>query len=211
MSKILLLLTLLLSLSAARENPFFPAEGIKVLDVTSNKTANFDPLKRAAITLPDSARVLKEVTIRYQNLDGSIDSRILSLENSVDWHLPIFISQSYGSNETVQKTISQKQTKNYISVASFKEIKFLQSGKSIKIETKDKLLRHFMMIKPHRIVMDFERATDFRSKTEKVNKAPLKSIRLGNHDGYYRAVIELDGQYKYKLGKEAGAIIVRFN
>ena len=30
-------------------------------------------------------------------------------------------------------------------------------------------------------------------------KAPFSKIRMGNHDGYYRVVIELDGQYRYKL------------
>lgn len=209
LSRIFLLLTLLLSLSEARDNPFFPAEGVEDLAVTSNITKNFDPLKRAALTLPDSARVLKEVTIRYQNLDGSIGSRTLSLEHSVDWHLPIFVSQSYGSTEINQKRTVAKPVKRYEKIATFKEIVFFQSGKSMRIETDDKLLRHFMMIRPHRIVMDFERVTDFRSKTVNLKRAPYKNIRLGNHNGYYRAVVEVDGQYQYKVEFEEGAIMLR--
>lgn len=182
---------------------------MKDLSVTTNKPKSFDPLKRAAITLPDSARILKEVTVRYQNLDGSIDTRTISLEHSVDWHLPVFVSQSYGSDNTPKQKTKPYTNKNFITVANFKEIKFFQSGKSMKITTNDKLLRHFMMIKPHRIVMDFERETDFRSKSKTLKQAPYKTIRLGNHNGYYRAVIELDGQYNYKVGFENGAIILR--
>ena len=208
LSRIFLLFTLLISLSEARENPFFPAEGMEDLDVTSNKAKGFEPLKRAAVTLPDSARVIKEVTVRYQNLDGSIDTRTISLENSVDWHLPVFISQSYTAETPAGKVTKSKSSAGYKKVASFKELSFYQSGKKLRISTSDKLLRHFMMIKPHRVVMDFERVTDFRSKSQLLKNAPYKAIRLGNHDGYYRAVIELDGQYQYKMGVEAGAILL---
>ncbi len=209
MFRSLLFFTLLITLLEARENPFFPAQGTKDLNVSSNQTKSFDPLKRAAVTLPDSARVLKEVTVRFQNLDGSIGTRTISLEHSVDWHLPVFISQSYGSNETIQEKTKPYINKDFITVAKFKEIKFFQSGKSMKIMTRDKLLRHFMMIKPHRIVMDFERVTDFRSKSKVLNKAPYKNIRLGNHHGYSRAVIELDGQYRYKIESEDGAMMLQ--
>jgi hypothetical protein len=55
--------------------------------------------------------------------------------------------------------------------------------------------------------MDFKRVTDFRSKSKTLSNAPYKTIRLGNHDGYYRAVIELDGQYQYTIDKnEKGKI-----
>ena len=33
-------------------------------------------------------------------------------------------------------------------------------------------------------------------------------IRVGNHDGYYRVVVELDGYYRYKLAKQADGCLV---
>lgn len=178
------------------------------MDVTTNKPKSFEPLKQASVTLPDSARVIKEVTVRYQNLDGSLDTRTISLENSVDWHLPIFVSQSYSAQAPRKEVVSRSKQTGYKNAAAFSEATFYQSGKKMRIKTADRLLRHFMMIKPHRIVMDFERVTDFRSKSKVINSAPYKAVRLGNHDGYYRAVIELDGQYQYKVGKEAGMILL---
>jgi hypothetical protein len=63
-----------------------------------------------------------------------------------------------------------------------------------------------MMIKPHRIIMDFKRITDFRSKKKELKDAPYSAIRLGNHDGYYRVVIELDGQYRYSVTPQESAL-----
>ncbi len=190
----------------ARDNPFFPAKGMEDLQVTSNENKSISPLQQASISLPDSARVIKEVTLRYQNLDGSIGSRTVSLENSVDWHLPVFITQSYSPPQDAQQPIAPKK-KSFKTIASFKELAFDQSDKTLLVRTNDPLIRHFMMIKPHRIVMDFKRTTDFRSKSKLINTIPYKAIRLGNHDGYYRAVVELDGQYQYNVdNSEKGTI-----
>ena len=69
------------------------------MTITSNFTTTLDPLKRATLTLPSTARTIESVTIKYKNLDGSISEVSEELGNSVDWHLPIFISQNYGSME----------------------------------------------------------------------------------------------------------------
>jgi len=85
----LFLVTLFLFVSLqARENPFFPSEGEKDIPYTSNENTTIPQLKRATISLPTRARVIKKVTIEYKNLDGSIENKSIELENSVDWHLP---------------------------------------------------------------------------------------------------------------------------
>jgi hypothetical protein len=213
--RFLLIFPLLLTLLEARDNPFFPAEGVKDLPVTSSEIKAFDPLKRAAITLPDSARVLKKVTVEYQNLDGSVGKRSIDLDNSVDWHLPLFVSQSYSATKT-EAAVSSKPSKKQAStpafnkIAGFTEATFYQSDKTIKIATDDPLLRHFMLVEPHRIVLDFKRDADFLSKSKLIEKGkPFTKIRLGNHKGYYRVVIELDGQYRYDIDKRSGAIFLR--
>ena len=212
-----LIAVLLLALSLeARDNPFFPAEGMKEMPVTASDIQTFDPLKSAAITLPDSARVLKEVTVTYQNLDGSMGTKSISLDHSVDWHLPLFVSQSYSATrpeyqqntEAPQKPIGA-ETETYKKLVDFGEAAFFQTGKKLKIVTKDRMLRHFGLVDPHRIVIDFERDADFRSKVHKIEQGkPYRLLRLGNHSGYYRAVIELDGQYRYKIDKHDGAILI---
>lgn len=188
---------IMLSLDA-RENPFFPSETVKKMPVTSNTEVTFDPLKRAAVSLPDSARVVEKVTIQYKNLDGSISQKSVELGQSIDWHLPLFISQSYASDiepKSLRKT--KKTTKTKI-LASYKFISFKQRNKKMMVQTDDKLIRSFMLTSPHRIILDFKRDADFRSYEKKITANPFVRIRMGNHKGYYRVVLELDGQYRYK-------------
>jgi len=198
-------LIILFDLSYARENPFFFAEGTKALPVSSNKTKSIEPLRRAAITLPASARVIKKVTIDYQNLDGSIAKKTISLDRSVDWHLPIFVSQTFTTDEKPEKKRHTLSGKEFSLIADMDVVRYYQSGNTLRIETADKLIRHFMVIKPHRIVMDFKREMELSTRSKKLKGKPFTKIRMGNHDGYYRVVIELDGQYHYKIEAEANA------
>ncbi len=214
MYRSLLVPLLLLGALEARENPFFPAEGMKDMPVTASDIQQFDPLKRAAISLPDSARVLKEVTVKYQNLDGSIGSKSITLDHSVDWHIPLFVSQSYTATKSNIEPVPEpkKTTKKseFKKLADFGEASFHQSANTLKIVTGDQLLRNFMLVNPHRIVLDFQRDADFRSKTQLIKDGkPYKKIRLGNHKGYYRAVIELDGQYRHEIDVREGELYIR--
>ncbi|MDQ7066660.1 MAG: AMIN domain-containing protein [Sulfurimonas sp.] len=60
------------------------------------------------------------------------------------------------------------------------------------------MLRNFLLTKPHRIVCDFERDIDIRSYEKEISsKSIIKKVKVGNHKGYYRVVIELDGLYRY--------------
>ncbi len=200
MIKILFISIVLLISLDARENPFFADKGEKDIIVSSNQDNSKPPLKRATITLPSEARILKKVTIEYKNLDGSINKKSIILENSVDWHLPIFISQNYNESKPYN-LVKQKKIKNYKpkykKIAAIKYAKFYNDGKNLKIITKDKMIRNFWLVKPDRIVMDFKRDSSMRSYTKIIDKSIYKVIRIGNHDGYYRVVIELDGLYKY--------------
>jgi hypothetical protein len=191
----------------ARENPFFPSKGEKDIPYTSNQVKSAQPLKRSSITLPSSARIIKKVTIEYENLDASIEKKSIDLDNSVDWHLPIFISQSYSQTETkmeskeVAKSPRKKRVIKYKEIASVKYAKFLTLHKTLKIITDDKIIRNFLLVKPHRIVVDFKRDTSLKSYIKENKNGVFCKVRVGNHSGYYRAVIELDGQYKYNMKK----------
>jgi len=187
----ILLLMSVISLFA-RDNPFFPADPNAVEVTTSNRVESLAPFTKQNISLPNSARAIKAITITYQNLDGSISNETLDLNNKIDWHEPLLITQKQA--EPVSKSVEKKEK-----TINAKFIKFSQSGKTMKLITRDKLLRNFMLTNPHRIVMDFSRNTSFRPKNFMINKAPYSKIRMGNHDKYYRVVIELDGQYQYKL------------
>ena len=201
----------------ARENPFFPSEGEKDIPYTSNLDKTAPQLKRATISLPSQARVIKKVTIEYENFDASLESKSIELDNSVDWHLPIFVSQSYTEQttqneepkrEVSKKSTPKKKTVEYKNIAEIEYAKFFVLKNSLKIVTEDKLLRNFLLVQPHRIVIDFKRDSSMKSYLKKIKDSVFTKVRIGNHDGYYRVVIELDGYYRYKLRKTSGGCLI---
>jgi hypothetical protein len=223
--KILLIALLFFTLSDARENPFFPSDGEKDIPYTSNEDTTIPPLKKASITLPKQARVLQSVTVQYKNLDGSQETKNIQLENAIDWHQPIFISQNNTSDEiqknealkentlkndvkkaeTIKKEVVEEKIdtkdkeKNYKKIASMEYASFYTSNKYVKIVTNDKAIRNFLLVKPHRIVIDFEKNSSLDTQEQNITEDIVTKVRIGNHDGYYRVVIELDGSYKYTI------------
>ncbi len=209
MIKVLLLLFLYCALEA-RENPFFNADEAS-MPITSNQQILKAPLQRASISLPSTARTIESVSIRYKNLDGSQVTKRLQLDNSIDWHLPIFISQTYTpikkeSQHTSIKT-AQKQ-KNFQAIYKLPFIAFYQSGKRLKVVTQAPLIRDFVLVRPHRIVFDLRENLEMRSFIKKLTHNTIfTKIRIGNHKGYYRVVVELDGYYSYTLEKHKNSYI----
>ncbi len=174
-----------------RDNPFFPSDPNEKQMATTNKIETLKPFTTQQISLPNSARAIKSIIIKYQNLDSTISTEELEVNNAIDWHRPLILSQTAADEKNYSKA---KET-----VLDGGFIKFIPSGNSLSIKTDDRLIRNFMLTVPYRIVMDFSRDTSFRPKDFIIDKNPYKKIRMGNHDKYYRVVIELDGQYKYKL------------
>lgn len=216
MIRTLFISVLLLTALNARENPFFPLTGEKDIPLTSNEDRNKEPLKRAAITLPAQARILQKVTVEFKNLDGSLESKSIELDNSVDWHLPIFISQSYGETKAEpKKSVKAKKIvpkeQKFKEMASIKHLKLFSSSKDLKIVTNDEMLRNFLLVKPHRIVMDFKRETDIRSYVKNHPEDIFRSVRIGGHKGYYRVVVELDGHYRYSMEKTSEGYAIKLN
>ncbi len=200
MIKLLVIYLVLISSLDARQNPFFPSKNETDIFSTTNKVSKIEPLKRATIILPSTARTLESVTITYKNLDGSIVTKKELLGNSVDWHLPIFVSQNIGGDEKkLNPKITSKSSEPLTKVASLSFISLYADKKQFNLLTKDKMLRNFLLTKPHRIVCDFKRDINIRSYAKKIDtNSVIKRIKLGNHKGYYRVVIELDGLYRYK-------------
>jgi len=201
---------LLLANLDARENPFFPAKGEKEIPYTTNQVQNIEPFKRSSITLPSSARIIKKVTIEYENLDATIETRSIELKNKVDWHLPIFISQNFSEiqQENEKELIQKKETQEFKMIASIPHAKFFENFKSLKIVTDDRILRDFLLVKPHRIVLDFKRDASIKSYSKENKNSRFVKIRVGNHTGYYRIVIELDGLYRYKMKEVSDGYIL---
>ena len=197
MKFIFLLITLLFSL-IARDNPFTDVITDETFPVSTNIPKTLTDLQYESFRLPDSARILKRVIIEYQNLDGSIDTLSTTLNKNIDWHMPLVLK--HRKAPTLGSTYQEKINLSFI--------KFWTKSKKMKIRTKDKLIRHFMLVHPHRIVLDFKGSSHILSKSFRGFTKPFKRVRLGNHKDYYRVVVELDGQYEYQKQSKHSDIIL---
>ena len=193
----------------ARDNPFFPVTGEEQIPFTSNEDRTKQALSRATIEIPSQARLIKKVTVEFQNLDGSLESKSIELDNSVDWHLPLFISQSYTQTQQAEQAIRKVEKKEFKKLSSIKFASFYSLDKTLKIVTDDKLIRNFLLVSPHRIVVDFEKDAKLKWMSKVNENNVFSKIRVGNHDGYYRVVIELDGFYTYKMQKISGGYLFK--
>ncbi|MDX1809340.1 MAG: AMIN domain-containing protein [Sulfurospirillaceae bacterium] len=191
----------------ARDNPFQPIENIQEATSTKVKEDNF---KNASFKLPDSARILKNIEVSYQNIDGSIEKKSIKIDKKIDWHNSFELGIKSNEMQITQQNITPaKEMPTKVSTYKFKNfVSFEVKGKSLKVITKDKLIRDFLVSKPYKVVLDFRRDTNFLTKTFKTNSIPFVSIVLGNHNDYYRVAIELDGQYDYKMKREKGDFII---
>lgn len=191
---------LLFSSLIARENPFFATDDAKKQKVTSNISEARPQMGTINYTFADQARVLKEVTFTIQNLDGSIEERKVQIDQSIDWHRALTLSQGNATGRSVATNSS--------SAANFGFLQVYSKGKTLTIKTADTLVRHFALSSPNSIVVDFKHEASFNSDQKPLNAAPYLNISVGNHGKFARATIILDGHYAYTLAKENGLISI---
>ena len=72
MHRYIVLLLFIISILDARINPFFPPKDGQSPSITTNAPEKHESLRQVALSLPSSARIIKEVSVEYINLDGSI-------------------------------------------------------------------------------------------------------------------------------------------
>ncbi len=193
----------LLSSLVARENPFFPVDESKKQKVTSNIPDARPKMGTISYTFPDQARVLKEVTFTIQNLDGSFEEKKVPIDQSIDWHRAITLSQG-GVTSAVQATKSS-------SAANFGFIEVSSNGKVLNVKTSDPLMRQFVLSNPNQIILDFKHAGSFQMDEKSLNAAPYLKVSVGNHGEFARVTITLDGRYSYKLNKANGLVSITCN
>lgn len=239
MQKILWLFLSLAVILEARENPFetnmSPQEVGRTTQVKEERT----DFTNAAITLPSSARILKSASVTFQNLDGSISEEVIAIEKNIDWHAPLVLSSgkidanastpialpvaTADTKKIVEKkvvpTSKEEKALNQISShtntegSTFKladDLSFFINHTEITVFTKDSKVRDFLIADPYKIVIDFKKInSSYMTKTLEFQKAPFVSATLGDHDGFYRIAILLDGQYRYDIQAFNGGYIIK--
>ncbi|MDD3342342.1 MAG: AMIN domain-containing protein [Sulfurospirillaceae bacterium] len=213
---------------SARENPFEMAESSSIVGKTTQieqKRTSFDT---TTLKLPSSARILKSISITFQNLDGSISEEIQSIDKDIDWHNTLTLSAIKNTMNkpndenpialTVTTPVSKKDSlstkqqaiKSHTNQFVLNEaIRLEIDDKQLKILTKDTKVRDFLINDPYKVVVDFQKISSFATKTVELKKLPFIAATLGNHDNFYRIAITLDGQYRYDIQKIEEGYLIR--
>ncbi len=231
-----LLLCGMLSFALARENPFAVAMDPSQVGKTTQIKEERVEFNSTKITLPSSARILKSASVIFQNIDGSISEEIVGIEQDIDWHHPLILStqkpptlqettltpsvpttppNKLAPQATKKAEIKKEDAQADVAVKSFSRV-VLSEGIELEIEhnsmtiyTKDKKVRDFIVSNPYKIVVDFSKEkSSFVTKLAEFSKAPFVSAALGNHDGFYRVAITLDGHYRYDIKSVDGGYFI---
>ncbi len=110
--------------------------------------------------------------------------------------------------KTPTKSLDRKPILTQKNYSFAKNISFSVSSNTIIVNTNDKLIRDFTVLKPQKIVLDFKSNKSFYTKTLDISRPPFKNVTFGSHKGFYRASFLLDSPYKYRLEKKAGKVII---
>lgn len=233
MRKVLWLLLSLFMIAEARENPFESAESKTIGKATQIEETRTD-FSTVSATLPSSARILRSLTLTFQNLDGSISEEIVAIDQNIDWHQPLILSaqkaaplkETKESNTTqaLVNAIKEKKEEAPKSVTLPKittpkkepdPLKFNTTlalsvnGNEISIFTQDTKVRDFLIADPYKVVVDFKKNNTLATQTLTIAQAPFVSATLGGHDGFYRVAILLDGHYRYDILPFNGGYVIR--
>lgn len=224
MWKIFLLFLFLMVHLEARENPFeSPVSSAEVGKMTDIEERSED-FESVSVELPSTARILKSVTVAFQNIDGSIAKEERQIDQNIDWHLPLILAPK--ASKTVAPLLEKKADTSLItslkatpskatpslvthtntpkeeaSLLLAKGITYRVHGREITFLTQDEKLRDFLIADPYKIVVDFKKSAAFSTKTVLLHQAPFVSMTLGDHKDFYRVAILLDGHYRYDITK----------
>lgn len=196
----------------ARENPFAFIETAGTTGKATYKKDTRENFSQEQFSLPSTARILKTIEFSFQNLDGSIETKSINVDKKIDWHDALVIKKLNEVEENIQApvdTVIPKVVQKKKTEINFKNIAlFTVSDKEFHVKTTDNKIRDFMVTNPYKVVLDFKNDIAFYTKNYALKTKYYKSITVGNHDGYYRVAIELDGKYQYDLQKvEDGYLI----
>lgn len=112
-------------------------------------------------------------------------------------------SSSWNNSKTtgdLESTVNTNQVTVSLGKPRFSQFEFDVEKHKIKITTTDKKNRHFMLVRPNRIIMDFTREVTFPHQTFEINQGIFGEMKVSKKgSNSYRVSIFLEKDYRYKL------------
>ena len=197
--RLAILLFAFCALLIAREDPFEPSIAPKE-GLHNQKDSKREILQSIDIALPSTARVLQKVSITYQNIDGTIATKEIDINQGIDWHYPLELSQ-----KAIGKSYDGERR---LHIGEFEL--YLDKNK-VFIATKYPNVRHFILPNPYRIVLDFEGMDKAINQAQELEGKYVKKVIFSSHESFYRISLELDGQYAYELASQRDGYMLEFH
>ena len=178
----------------ARQNPFEPVVRPQEDNFISGNAKDY--FKDFDFKLPSTARILKSITITYQNIDGSVESKTIPSDESIDWHYPLLLTQ--------RDAIINDNVKYF----AIKPFEFFTQGNKFYLYADATMIRSFVLPTPYRIVLDIEKKSDQEGGTVQLGVKYFTKVAVGVHKDFYRFVLTLDGQYPYEIEKDGDYYVI---
>lgn len=97
-------------------------------------------------------------------------------------------------------------------IVRFKGMDFFHieySGKELVLKTRDAVVKDFMLTRPDRLVVDFQRSAGAQNLVVPLQDNTFQKVSIGRHAGWYRVVIQLDRGYEYSLTQTVEGPVIR--
>lgn len=184
-------------MSVFARNPFEPNDLKK--ETSNNNQISFEDFSSLKFTLPSSARIIRKITIEYQNVDGSVATMQKDILKQLDWHKPIIVK--HDAKRMSDKT---KYTEVFLKDPIAK-VSYL--GRYMRINTRLKIKNQFFLSNPYRVVIDFG-GSFVGNKQRQINGDFFRKINVSSHENFVRMIIELDTYYAYVIEKTTSGYLL---
>ena len=168
-------------------------------EVTVTHYMNKEAEKKAK-ELASAQEALSSINGNQSSFNNKVDVEQAKKEILAKHGSPIYSGSSTWNNKSTN--ITQQLVKVSLGNPRFSLFEFDIKNSIIKISSTDKKNRHFMLVRPARIVIDFLREFNFPNQTFPINQGIFKEMKVARKgDKVYRVTIYIKEGYRYKFTK----------
>ena len=168
-------------------------------EITVTHYMNKEAEKKAK-ELANAKEALNSINGNQSTFNKKVDIEQAKKEILAQHGSPIYSGSSTWNNKSTN--IIQQLVKVSLGNPRFSLFEFDIKNSIIKISSTDKKNRHFMLVRPARIVIDFLREFNFPNQTFPINQGIFKEMKVARKgDKVYRVTIYIKEGYRYKFTK----------